>query len=76
MRGSALGRQHTTEGLEGEKQLAQLIGIPAVPCGHLPIPQNLTCAQTFSLDLPSSPSPHSSAPASPKPSFQDPLSGR
>lgn len=40
MLGSALGRQHTTKGLKGEKQLAQLIGIPTVPCGHLPNPQN------------------------------------
>lgn len=40
MLGSALGRQHTTKGLKGEKRLAQLIGIPTMPCGHLPSPQN------------------------------------
>lgn len=40
MLGSALGRQHTTKGLKGEKQLARLIGIPTMPCGHLPNTQN------------------------------------
>lgn len=47
MLGSALGRQHTTRGFEGERQSAQLIGITPALSGHLPIlfsSCSLTCA--------------------------------
>lgn len=55
MLGSALGRQHTTRGFEGERQSAQLIGITPALSGHLPIlfsSCSLTCAQ---ISLPGPP---------------------
>lgn len=83
MLGSALGEAGHSQGPQGGEAVAQLIGIPPVPCGRPspPIPKitspvpsvvlSLPC-----LDLPSSPGPRPSALKSPKPSFQDPLSGR
>lgn len=57
MLGSAPGRQHTTRGLEGERQLAQLIGITPALCGHLPIPQKPFPVFLPVLDVPAWTSP-------------------
>lgn len=59
--------------------MAPRIGIPTAPCSRpLAIPEITSPVPSVVLSLPSpsSSSPHPSALKSPKPSFQDPLSGR